>query len=1092
MSNKQTIYSFNNFFHPFVGEFIKRLNKGDLEGFMRSDLKIEDLPFFDTNYNIPDGKAEYKEDGTLNDADYIVKGFPKTIDLSPGGAYAIYNWEIFYHVPITVATHLSKNQRYLDAQKWFHFVFNPLTDEEEDENNPTARYWNFKYFREHTDPTLITKLMEELAQGKDTPEIKNLKKSIDTWREIPFNPHEIAKFRPLAYQFDVVMKYIDNLVAWGDSLFRQFTIESLNEATQLYVLASNILGDKPQKVPKLNKREAKSYSQIKNNLDAFGNVLVEMETDTILHTSTPNGNTSAPEGQSIFNIAKHLYFCIPENPKLMAYWDLVADRLFKIRHCMDIEGNVRQIPLFQPSIDPGMLVKAAASGMDVGDIIGGLNQPVSHVKFPVIAQKASELIGEVRAMGSMFLSAIEKGEAEKLTLIRQSQELKILGLSQDIRYLQWKESEAGIASLLKSRESAYERYKHYQILLGKEEGDFSDLETLSVTKNTLTEENFDDVYDELVSQYGQSIDLEKYGKDISGNTGIIADSIGFISGSIDSLSVGSSKTLQLNAMEDIELNTFMPLATATSLISGEMRSVASVLSAIPQGEANGSPLGVGVTIGAGGIQLSAVVNAVASQIQTTSDILNYQGTRASKLGSYKRRIDDWVFQNNLAAKELQQIGTQLISSLIRAQISKKEYENHKVQIENSKAIDTFLKEEKFANEELHLWMQGEIYKVYHEFYKLAFDTAKKAEATMKYELMREELDSREFIKFNYWDSGRKGLLAGEALALDMKRMEVAYMESNKREYELTKHISLSMLDPLALVKLRETGVCDFNIPEALYDMDHAGQYFRRIKSVSISMPCITGSYTSVSTKLSLISNKYRKNTDTSNGYMEVDEVDDDSRFKYNIGAIQSIATSSAQNDSGIFELNFRDERYLPFEGTGAISSWRLELPTEVKQFDYSTISDVILHVKYTAREGGSILKEKAEKTLKNTLTSIQQELSESGLHIAINMKHDMSTAWHQLKTNDKIDISIDKSRLPYFVQSLNASIEKVLFIAKLEDNPQNYTLNVKSNQISLAKNDELTLNKGETDTLSLNETFEVSGDVSQLEELLMVVKYTFS
>jgi hypothetical protein len=27
----------------------------------------------------------------------------------------------------------------------------------------------------------------------------------------------------------------------------------------------------------------------------------------------------------------------------------------------------------------------------------------------------------------------------------------------------------------------------------------------------------------------------------------------------------------------------------------------------------------------------------------------------------------------------------------------------------------------------------------------------------------------------------------------------------------------------------------------------------------------------------------------------------------------------------MFELNFRDERYLPFEGAGAISTWQLEL-----------------------------------------------------------------------------------------------------------------------------------------------------------------------
>jgi hypothetical protein len=45
--------------------------------------------------------------------------------------------------------------------------------------------------------------------------------------------------------------------------------------------------------------------------------------------------------------------------------------------------------------------------------------------------------------------------------------------------------------------------------------------------------------------------------------------------------------------------------------------------------------------------------------------------------------------------------------------------------------------------------------------------------------------------------------------------------------------------------------------------------------------------------------------------------------------------------------------YLPFEGYGAISNWRLTLNNVYAQFDYATISDVVLHVHYTARDGGS-------------------------------------------------------------------------------------------------------------------------------------------
>jgi hypothetical protein len=264
---------------------------------------------------------------------------------------------------------------------------------------------------------------------------------------------------------------------------------------------------------------------------------------------------------------------------------------------------------------------------------------------------------------------------------------------------------------------------------------------------------------------------------------------------------------------------------------------------------------------------------------------------------------------------------------------------------------------------------------------LAHDFAKKAERSYKHELGNDDT----FIGPGYWDSMKKGLQSADMLFHDIKRMETAYLDKNKREYEIGKHVSLALLDPLALVRLRATGVCDFEIPEALFDMDYAGQYFRRLKTVSISLPCIAGPYTSGSARLSLVSNKYRKNTNPGAQYAE--DPGNDDRFNYNVGSIQSIATSNAQNDSGLFELNFRDDRYLPFEGTGAISTWRLELPTAIHQFDYNTIADVIVHLKYTAREGGSSLKTLAETGIKDRLADIKEQLSQTGLHTTINLKH---------------------------------------------------------------------------------------------------------
>ena len=39
---------------------------------------------------------------------------------------------------------------------------------------------------------------------------------------------------------------------------------------------------------------------------------------------------------------------------------------------------------------------------------------------------------------------------------------------------------------------------------------------------------------------------------------------------------------------------------------------------------------------------------------------------------------------------------------------------------------------------------------------------------------------------------------------------------------------------------------------------------------------------------------------------------------------------------------------MPFEGAGAISDWSLTLPKTLRVFDYTTISDVIVHIDYTA------------------------------------------------------------------------------------------------------------------------------------------------
>src|SRR5262249_13537970 len=155
------------------------------------------------------------------------------------------------------------------------------------------------------------------------------------------------------------------------------------------------------------------------------------------------------------------------------------------------------------------------------------------------------------------------------------------------------------------------------------------------------------------------------------------------------------------------------------------------------------------------------------------------------------------------------------------------------------------------------------------------------------------------------------------------------------------------LDPGALIALRATGECQFEVPEWMFDLDFPGHYFRRLKSVAITVPCVVGPYAGVSGTLTLLSHTVRRQAITIGGGYA-----DPKNREVSYGPIESIATSSGQNDSGLFELNFHDERYLPFEGAGATSTWNFRLAPTFRAFDYDTINDVILHLRYTARDAG--------------------------------------------------------------------------------------------------------------------------------------------
>ncbi len=327
----------------------------------------------------------------------------------------------------------------------------------------------------------------------------------------------------------------------------------------------------------------------------------------------------------------------------------------------------RQLPLFDPPIDPGMLVKSGGCGPDIGSIVNNINQPLSTVRGPLLLQKAIEICSEVKSLGGALLSALEKKDAEHLSLMRQQHELNISKLVRDIKFLQWKESEAATESLLKSRANAFERYRHYKRILGNKESDLDKLKTIELARKELNEENFDEVYAQFVGEYAGELAREEYRKETS--VGGLMEFAGNIAVGIFGGELG--KTLPLNKNENAELNIFLPTYDTFSTISSALKLIAPIVGLIPQFDVQGTPLGVGGVVEFGGNQLKALADGGAEIAQKVASAFLTSAERASKMAGYYRRIEDYVFQANAATAELVQYGRQIVSSLIREQLNQK-------------------------------------------------------------------------------------------------------------------------------------------------------------------------------------------------------------------------------------------------------------------------------------------------------------------------------------------------------------------------------------------------------------------------------------
>jgi hypothetical protein len=665
------------------------------------------------------------------------------------------------------------------------------------------------------------------------------------------------------------------------------------------------------------------------------------------------------------------------NPRLLELYEIVADRLELIRTCQ----SARRLPDRRMNggaryfgNDPS---REGWRGLDGccadGEEWCGLRSPY---RFSFLIQKAQDYAARVQEFGNAFQAAVEKADAELLASLRAGQEREVLSLGLTSQEDQWRDADWAIEALQKTKAVSQTNLNYYEGLI---------------------------------------------------HAGLIG---------------------QETAYQDLTIVSTVTRGVAETIeaASGAQKAVGDFL--LGTAGFGGSPLAYsklppGSPLAGAFAAVARILIAVADATATTA------GLELTEAG-WTRRLQEWNHQVDVLNIEIQQIERQILAAQRRRGKALKDLDTHQRQIENATEVQDFLRD-KFTAPELYLYLQKETAALHRRMYELALDAARQAQHAFNLERGH---TTRNFLPDCAWDDLRQGLLAGERLGLALRHMEKAYLDENVREHELTKHFSLRLHFPIAFLRLRATGHCEIDIPEWMFDLDYPGHFMRRIRNLTVTIPCVTGPFTGVHCRLTLLASMTRIDPRRSAPAHDCccpepccDECSederlareylpcaDDPRIVRQYGAREAIATSGARDDSGMFQLDFNDPRYLPFEYMGAVSRLRIELPPENNYFDVDTLTDLVIRMGYGAWGGGEPLREAA-------FAAARRHLPGNGWRF-FEVRHEFPDAWQQLRDaareegrHARLRLRFERQMFPFIPHGREITLEAaaILFGVREED-----------------------------------------------------------
>lgn len=394
----------------------------------------------------------------------------------------------------------------------------------------------------------------------------------------------------------------------------------------------------------------------------------------------------------------------------------------------------------------------------------------------------------------------------------------------------------------------------------------------------------------------------------------------------------------------------------------------------------------------------------------------------SILAAQERRAEEWRLQLDVANQDLLIGDQQIALADDRIAIASQESLIADTQLRQAQQMVAFLSN-KFTNVEFYEWLQGLLAEVYAFFLRIATTTAQQAELQLAFE--RQEEPAR-IIKSDYWmaaplppggsptasTNDRRGITGSARLQQDLYDLDQQAFASEHRLLNLSQTFSLARLMPIDFDEFRRTGLMMFSTPMAWFDEGFPGHYMRLIKRVRWSISAL------IPPSLGI------RATVTNGGLSRV--VTDQPGFPTVIlrQDPQSVVLTSPVASTGIFELDTQSDLLFPFEGSGADTTWLLELPPAGNPFNFDTIFDVVMTIEYTARHS-SELRDRVVKQLSRQFLGDQ----------SFSVRRDLPDAWYDLsnQTDSSMQIYLPLTARNFPPHLSDVSIQEISITVRLTD-----------------------------------------------------------